>query len=85
MRYTNADQSQAWPVGHLLSLVGSPAFDQLLDGAEVGLHVLGRVALELVDNAGQVGADCLLQDGLEDLTLDIVFELLTTVAPVVTE
>ncbi len=62
-----------------LSLTGFPPFRQLCDCFQIGLQIVRGVALEFEDDAGQVRADRLLQDGLKDLTLDIVLELLTTV------
>lgn len=49
---------------------------------QVALQVLRSVAGQLVDNFLTVGLHGLLVDGLEDLTLHIVLQLLSCVTPV---
>lgn len=52
------------------------------DSLDVSLHVLHVAALQLEDDVLFVGRLGLLEDGLEDLTLDVVLQFLATVASV---
>ena len=54
----------------------------MTDNVHVSFQVLGHVAVQFMDDAARVALLGLLQDGLEYLTLDVVGELLPTVAPV---
>lgn len=62
-------------------MVLHPLFSPMHDLLQVVLHVLGSVAGKLVDNLLTVGLHGFLIDGLEDLTLHIVLQLLSRVAP----
>lgn len=62
-------------------MVLHPLFSPMHDLLQVVLHVLRSVAGKLVDNLLTVGLHGFLIDGLEDLTLHIVLQLLSRVAP----
>lgn len=59
-----------------------PLLHKVTDNVHVSFQVLGHVAVQLMHDATRVAFLGLLQDGLEYLTLDVVRELLPTVAPV---
>ena len=63
------------------SLARLPLPDLVGYGVDVLLHVVWHVARQLLDDGGQVGVAGLLQDGLEDLTLDVVLKLSARVTP----
>lgn len=67
--------------GHLLVMVLHPLFSPMHYLLQVVLHVLRSVAGKLVDNLLTVGLHGFLIDGLEDLTLHIVLQLFSRVAP----
>lgn len=66
--------------GHLV-VVLHPLLGPLNQLLQVALQVLGGVAGQLVDDLLAVGLPGLLVDGLEDLALHVVLQLLPRVAP----
>lgn len=66
----------------LLVMVFHPLLGPLYYLLQVALHVLRCVAGQLVDNVLTVGLHGLLIDGLEDLALHVVLQLLACVPPV---
>lgn len=66
----------------LAAMLCAPRGDPLLYVIQILLHVVGRVAGNLVNNVVTVGTHGLVYQGLEDLTLHVVFHLLLAVAPV---